>query len=262
MSQYILDFIVILVFVYLARIFWKIAKRKQTKQIKLLFQTISIFVVVHLITFPIIYMILINQNVNSIKIEKDIIAYERNEKLEKAFELERKIEKELIENKKPELEKFLNKHSNILSQINWNSIDNKRIVKVDSFMVRGNSDKKPVPGGNYYKLLQVYNSEGFKLFEFTTESNKESLLGIFTNYLEEIESDRINIKEQIKNIEKNQFWNYRQILPYTLNIIFTDNFNPQSGTANVIYFIHNILVVGFLISLIMNLFQFYLLNKK
>lgn len=262
MSQYILDFIVLLVFVYSARIFWKIAKRKQTKQIKLLFQTIAIFILVHLIAFPIFYIILIKQNVNSIKIEKNIVAFERNEKLEKAFELEKEIEQKLIESQKPELEKFVNGHSNILTEINWDSFDNKRIVKFDSFLVRGNSDKIQIPGGNYYKIIQIYNLEGHKLFEFTTESDKTSLLDIFKNYLEDIESDKTNIKEKIKNIEKNQFWSYRQILPYTLNILFTDNFNPQSRTANFIYFIHNILVVGFLISLIMNLFQFYLLNNK
>tara|TARA_R110000868_G_scaffold71713_2_gene209698 strand:- start:26501 stop:27289 length:789 start_codon:yes stop_codon:yes gene_type:complete len=262
MSQYIIDFIVILMFAYIARMFWKIANRKQTKHIKLLFQTIAIFIVAHLIIFPLIYMILINQNVSNIKIEKDIITYERNQKLEKAFDLERMIEQDFIRKEKPQLETFINKYSYELAQINWNNFDNKRIVKFDSLFVRGNTESFAVPGRKYYKVIQVYNSEGFKLFEFRTQTNNETLLPIFNSYLEEIESDRINIKEQIKSIKNDQFWTYRQILPYTLNILFTDNFNPQSRVSNFIYFIHNILVLGFLISVIMNLFQSYLLNKK
>ncbi|RYC53320.1 hypothetical protein [Flagellimonas olearia] len=261
MLQYFLDFIVLIVFIYSARIFWRIGKRKKTKQIKLLLQTIAVFIFFHLVAFPVVYLILIKNDVSSIKIEKDIVSFERSEKLKKAVETEKQIEQQLIEKQKPELESFIEEYSYFLKKIKWDSLDNKKIVFLDSFMLRGNSQKNPIPGGDYYKIIQIYTLKGSKLFEFTTDSKKTTLSEIFKDYIKEIESDKTSIVEEIETIKKDQFWNYRQILPYTLNILFTDNFNPQSRFANIIYFIHNIFVVGFLISLMMNLFQFYLLNN-
>lgn len=261
MSEYILDFTVISVFLYTSIILWKIARKKETKQLKLLLKTISIFILIHLIVFPLAYMILINQEANSIKIENNIIAFERNEKLEKAYQLRNEIDQKLIKKQKPELTNFYQKYINQLSKIDWKNIDDKRIIKIDSFMICGET-RPLIRPGVFYKEIEIYNLSGFKQFEFIIESDRKNLADIFNNYLEKIESDRNRISQEIMEIKKNQFWNYRQILPYTLNILFTSNFNPQSRTANLIYFAHNILVVGFLMTLIMNLFQFYLLNNK
>lgn len=133
---------------------------------------------------------------------------------------------------------------------------------MDSFIIRGKTEKIQVPGGSYYKDIEIYDKKGLKIFQFDTKSDKNLILEIINDYLKELESSKVEISKQIRDIEKNQFWNYRQILPYTLNILFTDNFNPQSRTANLIYFFHNILVVGFLLTVITNLFQFYLLKNK
>ena len=147
MWQIILDIIVVLLLIFLSRIAWIVGKKKELKQIKLLFKSISIFVLLHLIVFPLTYMNLINKNENSIKIEKDIISFERNEKLKRAFEQKNEIEKNLIKKHKPELTDFTNKYSNQLSQISWDYLDNKRIIKFDSFMVTGKTMQEPIPGG-------------------------------------------------------------------------------------------------------------------
>ena len=266
MWQFILDFAVALVFIYSARILWKIANRKKTKQLRLLFRTISIFIIAHLILFPIIYTLLINQNGQSIKIEKGIIINERIGELEKANMLKGEIEKMLIKEQKPLLAMLVRDHSNQLFKIQWDSIDSKRIVKIDSYLIRGTTEKVQIPGGDFYKEIEIYDSKGLKLLDFISKSEERNLLGIFTEKLEAIDNranlEKKRVVEKFEQIEKNQFWNYRQILPYTMNILFTDNFNPQSRTANLIYFIHTIVVVGFLLTLMVNLFQFYLLNIK
>ena len=262
MLSFFIDFLVALIFIYTARLCWKVSKRKQKKQSKLLFKTIAIFIMVHLVIFPIIYLIIVNGDASSIKIEKNISEYERNLKLERAITQERKIEKDLVLRGQPQLEGFLNKYSDTLSQVAWDSIEDIRILKIDSFSLVGYSEPGVPPGGGFYKNLNIYNSKGYRLNKFITNSNKEYMDGIIIDYLNSIKSDKNDIQEEIKSIKNNRFWSYRQILPYTLNILFTDNFTPQSKTANILYFLHNILVVGFLLSIIINLFQYYLLNKE
>lgn len=133
MWQFLLDSTVGFIFIFVARIMWKIAKKNEIKQIKLLFKTISLFIIVHLVIFPLIYMALINNKVNSIKIEKDIVAYERNEKMEKALKEKNEIEQDLSKKQKTQLKTFVDKYSSKLSKINWSYIDNKRILKVGFF---------------------------------------------------------------------------------------------------------------------------------
>ncbi|MFH6602975.1 hypothetical protein ACEZ3G_05765 [Maribacter algicola] len=262
MWQIILDFIVVFFLIFLSRIAWIIGKKKEQKQIRLFFKSISIFILLHLLVFPLIYMKLINQNENSIRIEKNIISFERNEKMKQAFEQKMEIENRLIKKHKPELTDFTNKYSNQLSQIPWNYLDNKRILKFDSFMVTGKTMRQEIPGGHDYKEIEIYDHSNIKLLELNIFNDKENLYDIIKQYLTELEIDKKRINKKIDDIEKNKFWNYRQILPYTLNILFTDNFNPQSRIANFIYFLHNIVVLGFLLTIIINLFQFYLLNNK
>lgn len=263
MLDYIIDSLVVVVFICLARMLWIFSKKKRTPHIKLLLQTISLFILLHLVLFPIIYVYIINKNTGSILIDENIITYERNTKLEEAKKILTEIDS--ISNSEEQrfiINKILDTNQEYLKTVDWKNIDNTRIIFLDSNLISGYTQYRIIPDDVVHKILIIYDLKGEKLIEFQTMSKKEKISEILIDHIKELDSEKDDIKEKIKIIEANAFWNYRQILPYTLNILFTDNFKPQSRKANIIYFIHNILVIGFLLALIVNLFQHYLLNNK
>ncbi|GAA4277026.1 hypothetical protein [Aquimarina mytili] len=262
MEDYIINALIIAIFIYVTRMFWIFSKRKQTSQGKLLFKTISLFILLHFIVFPLIYVVQINRNPESIKIEKSIIESEKEIKLKKLKSIKQRTDSILNNNReKYILTKLLHTDKNSLEKIIWREIDDSRLVFLDSIIIRGNTKYRVIPDDDIRKLVTIYKSDGTKLIEFSTTSKKENLAEIILEYLIDLNSEVDLINEQIKIVESNAFWNYRQVLPYTLNILFTSNFTPQSRTANVIYFIHNIMVAGFLLTFIIGLFQNYLLVK-
>jgi len=263
MIEYIIDFLVIIVFVSLVGVLWVYSKKQRSPQLKLLLRAISLFILLHLIIFPVIYVFIINRNTQSIKIEENIISYERDIKLEEAKKLEKEFDSTYnSQEQKIVINTILKKNEKVLQSLDWNNIDNRKIVFLDSNLIKGYTQLRMIPGDQVHKVITVFDQKGEKEIEFKTFSEATKLYTILTDHLDELNSEKDVINERIEIIESNAFWNYRQILPYTLNILFNDNFNPQSRTANIIYFIHNILVVGFLLTFIISLFQYSLLEKK
>ncbi len=252
----------IITFAYLARMFWLFSKKKQDLQIKLLLRTISLFIVLHMILFPIVYVFMINQNTDSIQINENINAYERETKLQEAKNIAKEIDSiSNSKNKKLIIGAILDSNQKYLETVDWISIDNDRIIFLESNLIRGYTQYRTIPSDVVHRVVTIYDSKGEKLLEFQTRSEEEKLSEVLVDYLQELDAEKNDINKRIETIQANAFWSYRQILPYTLNILFTDNFNPQSRTANFVNFLHNILVLGFILNFIMNMFQYYLLKK-
>lgn len=263
MIDHIIDLLVILVIAYLSKMFWVFSNKKRAPQIKLLFRTISLFIILHLILFPLIYVLLIHKSTSSIKIDENIIKYERETKLEDAIKVKNEIDTRSDSLKERHVVKnILAYNHDYLDTVSWENIDDNHLIFLDTILIKGYTQYKCIPGDQVQKVITFYNRFGKKIIEVNTLSGQEYLSNILFDYLGELDKEKNEIKGKIDIIVANKFWSYRQILPYTLNILFTDNFNPQSRTANIIYFIHNILVVGFLLTFIINLFQYYLLTDK
>jgi len=263
MINFILDCLVVLLFAYLSRVLWVISKKKRASQVVLLLRTISWFTLLHLILFPIIYVFLINSNTSSIEIDENIVTYERDVKLSEAKRIYNEIDLDSISKQQRKVINGVLAYEKLnLETIDWNDIDDDRLILLGSNIIKGYTRYRNKPIDQVHKVITIYNSIGEKVCEFKTCSSEEKLSNILVDYLDELNMERDEIEGEIETIKSDKFWSYRQILPYTLNILFTDNFNPKSRMANVVYFVHNILVVGFLLTFIVNLFQYYLLSNK
>lgn len=262
MADHFIDLLVIIVFSTIARLLWIYSKTKKKPQIKLLFRAISLFIFLHLILFPVVYSVIINKNTQSIRIDENIFLYEKERKLLDAKRIEKEINSNPNNKKERKIiNKLLDKNNEKLKNIAWNEVDKKQMVFLDSKILTCETVYRMRPGDRVMKAISIYDDSGQKLIKLNSLSEKNNLSSIFLDYLTELDSKKNEIAAEIKNIESNTFWTYRQILPYTINILFTDNFNPKSKSANIIYFIHNILVVGFLLAFIVSFFQYYLINN-
>ena len=97
--MYLIDFALIIILLYLSFSLWKTSKRLKT--LRLLLRVISIFVLTHLVIFPLLYVVLINGNPKSIEIDSEIVSNEKSIKLneynkENDFDFEK--EKKLLNN--------------------------------------------------------------------------------------------------------------------------------------------------------------------
>ncbi len=250
----LIDLLVIVIIAYSARVFCVLSKRKETKKLKLLFKVCSLFIIFHFILFPIIYVILINTNSDSISIEDKIIRFEKKNKLANAKSIKEKIISDPERNKKFQIvRRLLREENDTLVKVDWKFVDNKRILFIDSFLISGFTKYREIASDRVDKVIRVYDISGAKKTDLITYSEEEVLSEILKEHLKEIDAKKIDLENEIKKIEANKFWSYRQILPYTMNIVFTSNFNPQSRISNIIYFIHNLFIIGFLFSLITRL---------
>ena len=277
MVDYILDFLVILLFLYVSRRLWVYSGRKSS-QGKLFFRTISLFFIIHLILFPVLYTLIINMNPKSISINENIITKEREEKLKISYKTQKRIQRKIDFEKssisknsirKNYASRLLRSNKSLLDSLIWKEIDDNRVIFLDSHIIRAYTQYKIIPEDDVYKVVEVYNLDGEKITELTTFSEKELLSEILFDCiiesnkdLKELESEKKNMQEEIKTIKSNAFWSYRQILPYTLNILFTSNFNPISSLANIVNAIHNILIVCLLFPIIASIFQYHRISEK
>lgn len=262
MQDYFIDFLVAVLFFSISRMFWIYSKIRKTSQGKLLFKAISFFVLLHLILFPVIYSVMINNAPKSIQIAENIFSYEKGIKLQEAIKARKNIEYTINDKKQKNIiNNIIEKNRKVLSNTTWEEIDDKKIINLDTQTLLGYTKYREIPSDEVQKIFEVYDLKGSKYIEFGTTSQKQLLSDILNDYLIELDSEKHKIDNQIERIESNSFWSYRQVLPYTINILFTSNFNPQSKIANIIFFFHNILVVGFLLTFIVGFFQHYLVTK-
>ncbi len=79
------------------------------------------------------------------------------------------------------------------------------------------------------------------------------------NKLKSLKEENFN---ELNIIKSNKFWSYKEVLPYTINILFTDSFKPKRRVSQVVHFLHNIIVAGFLLSFIVSLFQDFITRDR
>jgi hypothetical protein len=251
----IIDLIIILIIIYSSVMLWRIGNKKN--KVKLLYKMISIFLLVHLVIFPLTYKSFINNNPESIEIDNEILNNEKHLSLDdfhKSYNL--KYDKHKIT-----VNKILSENKNLLNDLTWDEIGDKRLLFLKSHILLGYTNGFQVPGDVKGRQLLLFDLKGNLLFDIPHDDNINKIENILNDYLVILNKLKNSKTKRLNNINSNTFWSYRSILPYTLNVIFNDNFNPKSKGANLIYFIHNLIVAGFLLTFIMQLFQNFMIKN-
>jgi hypothetical protein len=220
---------------------------------KLLLRVTSIFILAHLIIFPLIYLSIINGDPESIDIDDKIVNNEKDIRL-KEFQKSNNTD---FQHKKKILNKILIDDKKLISNVSLNDIIDRKLLILNSNIIGSRYYDLP-PGNQNNKIIIIYDKQGNQLFNFIVNYKIDGITSALEDYLTELTIKENSKAKELEIIESNSFWSYRRILPYTLNILFTENFNPKSQTSNFVYFIHNILVLGFLLSFIMTLLQNYI----
>lgn len=249
---------------YTCYLLWKISNSKHEN--KLLIRVVSLFILVHLIIFPIIYVVIINNDINSIEIDNRILSYEKEVKLKdlksnyKTYDLKNQIR--IIDDiLKTEIDKIKKAEFSWEDEVELGENVMVGFMYLKNYTLTIQTRYREITIDPFGQFVMIYPNEGYKTFEINTQDFDKELENILRDYLNELKGKYKEMSNKLDNIQSNKFWTYKQILPYTVNILFTDNFKPKSKLSNVVHFIHNIIVVCFLLGLIVSLSQNYLTKK-
>lgn len=271
MLNIIINTALVLIFLYASFSLWKISERNKGNH--LLFKMISLFVLIHVVVFPIIYVFIINNNPNSIEVDKKILSFEREVKLK---DLELAFNKKGIKNQRLIIEDILKNELELIktSTYHWedrtisiyieDEFEEQRetgyedldsFVSLEKYRLILYEKYRQIPSDDFGRFIIVKSKHDDEIFEISTLSFDSGVIDILKENLKRLKSTEKKINNQLNIIKSNKFWSYKEVLPYTINILFTDSFKPKSRMSQIVHFIHNVVVAVFLLGFIVSLLQ-------
>jgi hypothetical protein len=259
MLNTIINTVIILTLLYTSYSLWKIGKRR--KENSLLFKMISLFILIHIVIFPIIYVLIINNDPSSIKIDNKILSFEKEAKLK---DLELSYNKKDIENQIFVIEDIIASSSGLLKEedIIWadydeifDDEDHINFLTLEKYTLYFHYRFKETPSTPFGNFIDINpKNKNYKAFELNGGFDM-SAIEILKKELNKFKSLKEENFNELNIIKSNKFWSYKEVLPYTINILFTDSFKPKRRVSQVVHFLHNMIVAVFILGFIVSLLQ-------
>jgi len=255
-EKYAYDTMILVIFITLSVGLFIVSKNAKHS---ILLKLSSIFIFFHFILFPFIYVYLLNTNPNNIRIEKDVL---NSEIISSYNNIDDIYGKSLLE-KKSLITNLLQTDKDFLKIL----VDSLKLNQL--FLLKNNiavlnyklweKSKHPI----YYETFYFYNKKGEYIADIKVEDeNVININDLLKKELKNVKELQSLKKQEIEEIKAHKFWSYKNILPYSINIIYTSNFVPKSKISNFVYFIHNTFVYAIVLSLIIGFLQNFISNKK
>ncbi|PHO00747.1 hypothetical protein CSC82_27180 [Rhodobacteraceae bacterium 4F10] len=254
LSHFFQDFIYIFTLSFICFFIYTLSFKYK---IKTFLRLLSVFLFLHLIIFPLIYVLILKYDSSSFEFDSTIF---KNEKENSITNIKEKYNSEKTKHYLESIDLVLNENSPKLNQ-KLEFLNKGNILITKNYLISKNcnddfSFNHPVSvvSINISDLNGTLISSVSSNSEGCTFSNSE--LNV-KNYLierkEKLSKKYLNYQSVYTEIVKNnRIWSYRQILPYSLNIFFTGNITPKSKLTNIVFFVHQIIVFVFLLSILVN----------
>lgn len=214
----------------------------------------SVFIFLHLIVFPLLYLNTIESNSRSFEFDNYIVESESRTSLSELQDIYKPNE---IDRKLNWVNLILNDSSHLLDSSFQYLEDGSIITLKELSLYRKDTwvvpDKWPRP------TVVICNSKGdfeVSFIEYKDVVNdKVRIRSYFKKKMESLLNEKNLFSTKIQKVDElGEIWEYHKILPYTLNIFSNENIKPKSREANLIYALHNILTVILLGGIIVNEF--------
>lgn len=211
-------------------------KRQHTK---LIFISFGLFIIFHLVIFPLVYLKIINNDVKSFAINDSIL---RNEKsISETDVLARKTPLDL---EMKYLEMLIrSKNKNILRK--GSILFEGNLIFLDSIFLYNTYEYQHSPAPTFISRISLARIDGRRILTFSAlefSDNDKQIKDILQDYHKNIKEKSSQIMTELKLVYADKFWTYLSILPYAINVYDTDNLNPILRSANYIYQIHKWIV--------------------
>ncbi|RSC93326.1 hypothetical protein [Tenacibaculum singaporense] len=205
---------------------------------------------IHFIVFPKVYVYILKNNPQSFKFDEYI---QNNEKEISLKEVVKEYSPEELVSQKSLVDSIIELDEGQLKK-KLEYLRGGNILKIDDFQFYIDIEERELlPGQDSDELvlrfdLKICNKEGILITSINDNYGSEvNYKNTVKSFLRNISNDLKYSLENYKTIrmqieERNIFWTYDKILPYSINIFNTSNINPKSRLANNIVFLHQILL--------------------
>jgi len=251
----ILFLLSICVFIY------RVSKNKQNEKYKFTLVSLSLLLTLHLIIFPFIYTLMLKNNPASFEFKTTIHTNEKkivlNEWINDSWSLPHEI-KDLEEIK-------LSNYSILKMQIK----ELKRLTFTRDYVIH--SDVNFNIRRDFVGTIYIFNKEGVLKNKLDTFGSREEIdstkfESVLNNNINYLKNELQYYKVKKAELDRNNFWTFAKVLPYSISSIFTGNMSPITPIANIFYSFHYFIIycigIGvFLHFLILNI-NFLIRNRK
>lgn len=241
---------------------YRISKKYQKS--KYAISSLAIMLALHLVVFPFLYTLMLKSNPNSFEFKTAIHDNQKQVVMNEWIDDYKDIPSQIkyLENIKLSNYTILNKSLKELEQLTFTE---NYIIHTDfsfDFPQRGNDltatiyifDRKGVLKKKLHKIGSQISLDSMKIGTIITQD---------INYLK----NELNFyKVKKAELDKNNFWTYATLLPYSASSLFTGNMSPLTPTANIFYTLHYIIIycigIGVFLHFLIRNLELIIRNRK
>ncbi|PWN67677.1 hypothetical protein C1638_003540 [Chryseobacterium oncorhynchi] len=141
-----------------------------------------------------------------------------------------------LENIKLSNYKILNKKLNELKQLTFTE------ASIIHAVINSN-----IPGRDYMATVYVFDKNGMLKKELHrgggyAELDTMKLGKVITEDINYLKNEFQYYKVKKAELDRNNFWTFATLLPYSISSIFTGNMSPLTPMANILYTIHYVII--------------------
>lgn len=243
---------------------YRISKYEKYHKSTYAISCLSIILTLHLVVFPFVYTLMLKSNPASFEFKTAIHDNRKRVVLNEWFDNSKNIPYEIkyLENIKSSNYKILNKSLKELKQLTFT---NSSIIHSDFNL------SMPIRNNDLTATIYIFDKKGLltkKLYESGSQIGLDSIKfgSVINKDINYLKNELYYYKVKKAELDKNNFWTYATLLPYSISSIFTGNMSPLTPIANIFYTFHYIIIycigIGvFLHFLIINL-ELIIRNRK
>ncbi|WBV53530.1 hypothetical protein [Chryseobacterium gambrini] len=251
----ILFLLSICVFIY------RVSKNKQNEKYKFTLVSLSLLLTLHLIIFPFIYTLMLKNNPASFEFKTTIHTNQKKIVLNEWINDSRSLPHEIKDLEEIELSNY----SILKMQIK----ELKRLTFTRDYVIH--SDVNFNIRRDFVGTIYIFNKEGVLKNKLDTFGSREEIdstkfESVLNNNINYLKNELQYYKVKKAELDRNNFWTFATVLPYSISSIFTGNMSPITPIANIFYSFHYFIIycigIGvFLHFLILNI-NFLIRNRK
>ncbi|MCQ9638041.1 hypothetical protein MP478_01465 [Chryseobacterium sp. WG14] len=217
---------------------YRISKYEKYKNSKYAISCLSIVLALHLVVFPFLYTLMLKNNPASFEFKTAI--HDSRKQL---------VLNEWIDDSKniPYQIKYLEniKLSNY-TVLNRQLKEFKQLIFTENSIIHSDFGMN-IPGRNSIATIYIFDKKGAlkKKLDKTgdqTELETMKLGNVVTEDINYLKNELKYYKVKKAELDRNNFWTFTTLLPYSISSIFTGNMSPLTPMANILYTIHYVII--------------------
>ncbi|MCC3217181.1 MULTISPECIES: hypothetical protein [Chryseobacterium] len=239
---------------------YRISKKYQKS--KYAISSLAVMLILHLVAFPFLYTLMLKSNPNSFEFKTAIHDNRKQIVLNEWIDDSKDIPSQIkaLENIKLANYTILNKSLKELEQLTF----------TENHILHSDFDLN-IPGRNFMATIYIFDKKGVLKRKFTKTGGQNELDSmkfgsVITHDISYLKDKLHYYKVKKVELDKNNFWTYATLLPYSASSLFTGNMSPLTPIANIFYTIHYIIIycigIGVFLHFLIRNLELIIRNRK